>query len=187
MLQSTMKPLHEKAGTLLLSTTPYQQALQYANDQKVMLPHFEKRYTEAKQLGAAGTYLRSDMPVLADQDVIELKYFIARDLKQVIPICNWTRLPARLMKPTQSNIYVDKVLLWIANNRPVETALKASSYNHMFLDGNFNILDGHHRWLSLMLMNPQFAPPVFVIQSEITRILDELRKFTRKKGRETNE
>jgi hypothetical protein len=177
----------EAAGGFILSETDYTMAAEYASTLPLVLPNMQERYKEARQLSNDAYIKRAQMPRLEDSDVAELRKYLKAHLPEAVRICNSTMLPVRLLKPIQSNIYVDKVLNWIHEHMPIENAIRQECFSHLFIDGHFHIIEGHHRWLSMMLLKPFWTPRVYVIQSDVKEILQQLRDFSKKKGRVPND
>lgn len=105
----------------------------------------------------------------------DAKDFLARGLKdkaQHDDIITVTResVPVGKLKPIQSQIYVDKALDIVKNkNTSLPGYLAGQSYFVTSADGY--IIDGHHRWLAGVLVDPSMKAQVLVVNLPLNKLL----------------
>jgi hypothetical protein len=76
-------------------------------------------------------------------------------------------LSVEMLHATQKEIYANKVYPMITAIRNNQLPTQA-----LIISNDFYILDGHHRWAAMMLINPKLKIPVWQIDLPIYSLLD---------------
>jgi hypothetical protein len=182
----------ESPGMLDMTTTNYHEARRYADEQfwywrniKVYeaLPQFYGDYWYAYSKIADGRYLRSQMPILNESDMQKLKTLLtAENVKDICEVC---KVEAGRLIPIQKQIYFDKSIDKTAEYG-VRDTLKFLKSLHIFTDDAYQILDGNHRWLSAMLIDPYTELLLYKIKMPLDKVLPFMLKFSDDNGRVRN-
>lgn len=174
--------------TLEAADLPYTSALEYATkkfqengkDLNKLLPNFEKNYRIAQQkLSMGQTKLRKDMPVIRQADMHELQRILVgggikthqsehRGNKAIHFSMQWIEVGKLI--PIQKQVYFDKVI----DAQATETRRQTMNFlqNVIFIVSSDNrIIDGHHRWLSAILINPAIKIKALVVDLPIIELL----------------
>lgn len=86
--------------------------------------------------------------------------------------CEYANVQVGKLKPIQSQIYVDKSLKFTAKDGVKKTKQWLSSDDNCFIISEDNyIIDGHHRWLSGMLIDPNVKVHCLKIKLPIADLL----------------
>lgn len=113
-------------------------------------------------------YKRIHMPQLDYEQLIGSM----SDLSKYFPVYK-CMLPVKLMKPTQSEINMDKVV----NNLATYGKQNPNEVEFVLSKGNY-LLDGHHRHVSLMLTDPEALVTCYVFVSlEIDDLISIIKRF----------
>jgi len=87
------------------------------------------------------------------------------------------RIKAKDLKPIQQQIYYDKSMKNTVENG-VDKSIKFLAKKSFFVKSKDNyIIDGHHRWLSTMLIDPETTVNALSIDMPISELLDLTRAF----------
>lgn len=171
----------EDAGTLELIPTPAKVARDYALPRGFGI-FDEKFYNNAQFKAKLGRIAsRAQMPVLDDADHDSLKTALAsHNLKLVEDIH-----PAGLLQPIQRQIYFDKC---IDNTVKfgIDKTLDFLVSKHLYVSEDLHILDGHHRWLTAMMIGPTRPLPVYIVCEKSRAALRETLAYSDAMGKERN-
>ena len=132
-----------------------------------------RRLYEAWVRAGWGMYKRGQMPVIDESDWSELKELFALD---GFSIQN-DRARVRDLIPLQRQIYVDKSLQGIAKYT-VAGSIAGIEATHLVISSDDHIIDGHHRWLSAMLLEPDAHVPVWRADAVASQIFNEFIAFS---------
>jgi hypothetical protein len=176
----------ETAGKLDLLQRPssqfYTDARLYAFDEferygrslDAELPHYSPNLLAARgMVGRYGTFRRADMPVIERGDLHDLEALVASRGGKITK----SRIEAKNAKPMQRQIYVDRAIDGTAEHGVAE-ATRFLTSRPIVTDYRHDIVDGHHRWLSAMLINPKLVLPHWRIELPIEELLSDLLAFS---------
>lgn len=177
--------MSETPGTLELARIHLPRARQYASDKlgtlDSVLPDFNDGFEFAQLRARARARLhRRDMPVINEPDVAGIRA-IMRDLG--LHTHDKLVMGHRLM-PLQRQIYLDKSIDALAASGVQET-IKFLQEVHLVVDQDYSVIDGHHRWLSAVLLGP-VRVRVLVVEHPHSRLLPALRVLSDLEGHERN-
>ncbi len=177
--------LGQEAGGMELLRDPFEVLLseskRFANDAfmahgwgtlRQNLPNFSDGIKRARIAASMGMFHRSQMPVIDEPDLPDLKQYLAGTYGYSV---GYSRVDK--MKPTQCQIYVDKAVGGTAKFGIVGTKAFLDA-NHTVTDINDEILDGHHRWLTGMTISHKLEVPHLKINATLDEILPSLLKFS---------
>jgi hypothetical protein len=150
----------ELAGKLELVPTPYWDAADYAVKKGWDLAF--TRYIMAQGKAAKGHTRRAEMPVLDEVDLQGLRAALAEHGHRIDATA---RKMVRDLQPIQAQIYADKSIDGTMSHG-IESTRQFLQGAHLFVSKELHILDGHHRWLSGMLIEPSLEVPLFVVDEE---------------------
>lgn len=74
------------------------------------------------------------------------------------------------LAPIQKQIYLSKCMEATAQNG-VKKSIKFLEKTHLILSSDNHIIDGHHRWMSALLINPKMTIHALIIELPITTLL----------------
>ena len=182
----------ESSGKLELLKTPYQAALLHSDIQfkehqhkstYELIPEFYGNYWYGYSKVSDGYFLRNQMPVINEDDIEKLKPLLTfENIKDFCEIC---KAEAGRLVPLQSQLYFDKSIDSTAKFG-LDSTIKFLQSNHLFVSDEFKILDGHHRWLTAMLLNPTLELNLFKITMPLDKLLPFMLKFSDDSGRLRN-
>lgn len=183
--------MSENAGRLELCETPAHVAAAFANTEIMkaqsvglpsFLPSFVPHYTLSQTMAMAGQYMRSEMPVIEEEDLEGIKDMLASTLRAT---AEEKLIAAKHLVPIQKQIYLDKCVTSMAREglKGTKDFLKSK---HLFISEEGDIIDGHHRWLSAMLVDPDFEFRAFEVCLEERKVLKLALDWTDAHHRERN-
>lgn len=182
----------ELAGNLGLIGSSYEDALEYLelHGQSVKrMPNFMNNYEDAKILVSNGWKERNEMPVVSQKQMKKLQKQLERNVltDDGKPVkFSIRKVKASSLKPVQKEIYLDKSLdRIIADDLSIVYGkLKAAK----FIASNDEFLvDGHHKWLTTMLLDPSMFIRVLFVDLPFNDLLGMLEDFEEEMGNEKNE
>lgn len=136
----------------------------YAHDLGLDLEDLEYKISLAKK---QTLYIqREDMPVIQANQVKELQQLLLEvgvKFRQII-------VPACKLKPVQKNIYIEKAIQPILKQGEHRTKVYLRNQSTVTVSKDLYIVDGHHRWLSAMLIKPKLGIKVFQIGLTFTEL-----------------
>jgi hypothetical protein len=149
------------------------------------MPCFTHDYLRAKGMARKGDKLRKDMPVLETCDLPQIKICLAAMGQEVFKICDSATAPLVDLKPIQQQIWYD-----IALSNTVAHGLAATlawvRERPLYVTDDNRILDGHHGWLSGMLIRPTTIVPLYRLKMPLEEALPFLLRFSDAQGRLRN-
>lgn len=185
----------ESPGELELMKTSVHIAKSYADQelhvhqqssQREELPMFSANYGTAKRKAKNADALRQNMPVLDEGDLPEIKRLLMLLDDQAEMFCDKLLCRPGDLIPVQRQIYFDKSMNGIAENGVTET-IGWLRTRHVFTSKEGKILDGHHGWLSGMIIHPfEVQMLQFRIFKPLAEVLPFLKKFSASQGRVPN-
>ena len=146
-----------KAGSHQVALTSTSKAKAFAQKElkkfDSIYPDFEERYEVAKGQILKAKYFRSQMPVITSKDLGGFEEFL---ISAGVKVSHQMGAIVAL-KPTQRQVYLSKPVLGVK-----KTGVKASRKwikkgSRFIVSRGNHIIDGHHRWLSGMLLDPRMA------------------------------
>jgi hypothetical protein len=98
------------------------------------------------------------------------------DKKDDVVKAKMTKVDIGDLKPIQKQIYYDKSMTQITTNG-VDNSRKFLSKSTFVVSSDLHIIDGHHRWLSALLLDPKLKVNVLMIDLPIHQLLDLSKAF----------
>lgn len=139
-----------------------------------ILPSFDHKLFVAREKAKKGQYRRSEMPVIDEVDLEDLKADLLLTGIAAEPNCVITIGEAQ---PSQCQIYVDKSITNTIKNGVTKT-LEFLGANHLVITQDNFIVDGHHRWLSGALISDDFILPAFRIPMDYIEARPQIMRFS---------
>lgn len=136
----------------------------YAHDLGLDLEDLEYKINLAKKCTMC--IQRLDMPVIATDQVKALQSM----LLEVGIKFRYIIIPTYKLKPVQKEIYLDKSAKDILKRGQYKTKVYLRNHSTITVSKDLYIVDGHHRWLSAMLINPKMSIKVFQIGLAFTEL-----------------
>lgn len=174
------------------------------------LPEFTENYEYAQFLAKNGHTKRKDMPVIATKQLKDFQrrlangsldirnpyapkgapYFVAgkedfdgqRDDDKVKITSE--RVPVGKLTPIQKQIYIDKSIRHVAED--IKASRKFLGGAQLVVSSDLRIIDGHHRWLTAMLIDPKFKIHVVKIDLAWQELLKISMEYSDNKGNKRN-
>lgn len=178
----------EQSGNLELVLTPVPRAVGFTQELLTVplsswLPVFEENYLTAQLKAQQGHTKRAEMPVLEEDDLEDFKTAL-QALSHVD--CVEDVIAAKDLIPTQRQIYFDKSIT------PTVKFGKDATFDHLrsqhlYVSKDRGILDGHHRWLSAMLLDPEFTFLVLVVEEDAQQALRDSLIYSDSRNHERNQ
>ena len=181
-------------GRLDITKITFVEALQFATDTftkhgkilEKVLPNFKNNFLAAQQKIKLGNTKRKDMPVIRQKDIKALQHILLKggislnkeydhDKKKIH--FSLQRVPVNSLVPIQDQVFFDKVI----NAEAIETRSETLTFlrNTIFVvSSDHRIVDGHHRFLSAMLIDPNLRVPVLAVDLPISELLPMMLKFS---------
>lgn len=139
------------------------------------LPHFGLGIDKARVAAWGGQFRRNEMPVIQEEDLEDLKAALTRE--NIKEFCEECRVLPGELSPMQRQIYVDKAVSGTAKNGVAATRLFLMR-NHLIIDRDNNLIDGHHRWLTACTLDLAMPLPAFRIKAPLQMMLKTLLAFS---------
>lgn len=171
-----------------LLNTPLDDAIVFANSQwpaqgiENVLPSFSGHYVLAQTMTLAGIWARHEMPVIEEEDFPALKALVEDHDKSE---CEFKTFKACHLVPLQRQIFLDNSISSMAKEG-LDECRAFLTKKHICVTKDGHIIDGHHRWLSALLIDPEFQLPVFVIEEETIAALKASLELSDKEGHARN-
>lgn len=193
----------QKPGLLELVPTPVNDLVAYTEyrlnqEQKfcatpfTMFPNLLKGINFAKQIAAMGSHARASMPVIDEPDLEAFKSFLSGKLENVTQaledrgiFCETCTSAPRDLWVIQRQIYFDKSMDATVKSGPKSTKDFLQSV-HLVVSRDNYIIDGNHRWLSAMVLDPSMPLPLLKIGVESTNLLSLALEFSDNQGHSRN-
>jgi len=171
---------------------PLKDAIEYAQSQFEshgkelydVIPDFDKHYEFAQTHASSGTHLRKDMPVIHKHDIGKFKQFLEdKGIKSKVG-----KIAVGTFHPLQKQIYMNKSIDSIAEHGIATTKKFLTDPKVITVISNDHyIIDGHHRMLSGMLVDPKMKFNTLKVDVPATELLPLALEFSDKTGNVRNE
>lgn len=148
----------------------------------VGLTDVPRRLWHARKRAEEGLYRREQMPVIDESDFQSFKEYVAGDGVTL----KFGAMRAKEMRPLQRQIYVDKSVRALAEHG-VSSSMKYIASTHIIVSSDSHIIDGHHRWLSAMLTEPDAHVPFIMASGSADAMLKEFIAFSDAEGKSRNQ
>jgi hypothetical protein len=174
-----------KAGLNVKSVTPEkarQQAIkEFTSKGKelyTVLPEFDVGYLLLqRRLTKALNIPRAQMPVIRQKDIAGFAKHLQKQGKHP----KWKRLRASELLPTQSQIWLDKLLRGILQDGPLKVGDPRLDLTIIVSKDGY-ILDGHHRWASALITDPSLGIKALQAPIRIKELLPLAREYGKSVG-----
>lgn len=182
-------------GRLEIANTPISVAIQYAEklferngiSLSESIPDFEDNYGIAQRKAEMGWTRRKDMPVISSRDVDDFEDKLNDgSLTDTRVRTRKERIPVGDLNPIQKQIYVDKSLGAVVENGVKESRRFFNTKTKFIVSSDNYILDGHHRFLSAVLLDPSLNVTILKIDLPIKRLLPVSVEYSDSIGNERN-
>lgn len=180
-----------------MSTAKLSTAIKYG--EKVFdlnkIPNFVDNFNFAQKQARLGKHKRSEMPVITSRDVDKFKEYLESGLINTILDLKYDvgkvsikmkKVKAKSLIPIQHQLYFDKSMMDVAENGIKKTREFLRNKTYFITSSDSNIIDGHHRWLQALLIDPNMEVQIMQIDMSIDKLLDVSRKFGSYIGNEKN-
>lgn len=139
-----------------------------------VLPEFDVGYLLLRRrLGKALNIPRVDMPVIRQKDLDGFAKHLQKE-HEVTP--RWKRLRTSNLLPTQSQIWLDKLMYGILKDGPLKSGDPRLNLTIIVSKEGY-ILDGHHRWASALVTDPSLAIKALWVPISIKELLPIAKKY----------
>ncbi len=179
----------QESGTLEMKRTNYIDALDFTK--KIMssfdnINNLEKNFNYAKSRVHLGKLKRKEMPVITSRDVHEFKDNLEDGtINDILDLpfkvgkvkIKMKKVKAKTLIPIQSQLYFDKSMKGIAKNGADKTRKFLKDVTYFITSSDNNIIDGHHRWLQALLIDPEMMVQILEIDMPINKLLPTARSF----------
>lgn len=145
------------------------------------LPGYVPGLAFARQRASLGRFQRHEMPVIEEDDLPDLKRFVATLGGRVVV----DTIKLGDIWPLQRQLYVDRAVDGTARVGRYKT-IDFLKTKHVVTDIKGGLIDGHHRWLSACTIDPFLELPRFRIGLPIEDVRTDLLIFSEDKGRVPN-
>ncbi len=146
----------------------------------INIENFKSNFEYAKKRVKLGRTKRKDMPVITSRDVqlfrsilisgtmnshLDLDFNVGKvDIKT-------KKVKVKTLIPIQNQMYFDKSMTGIAKNGIPKTRKFLRDVTYFITSSDHNIIDGHHRWLQAMLIDPEMEVQIMEINLPINKLL----------------
>lgn len=100
--------------------------------------------------------------------------------------CSEDWVAAERLIPVQQQIYLDKAVERIAKRGDIE-CIAHTQAKHLIISSDNHIIDGHHRWLSIMLIDPSIILLTLKIHLPLSTLLPLTLAYSDAIGNERNQ
>ena len=145
----------------------------YGKELYDIIPDFDAHYEFAQTHASGGHTLRKDMPVITSAVMGKYKQYI-EDLGHH---AKFGKVEVGSLHPVQKQIYISKSIDSIAENGLKKT-LKFLQDKITVISKDRYLIDGHHRMLSAMLINPKMKINALIIDMPIKDLLETSLHFS---------
>jgi hypothetical protein len=108
------------------------------------------------------------------------------DVKDDIVEASYEFVKVSKLLPVQKQIYLSKFLKNIAKFGIIDEHTKMLQKS-LIVSRNYELIDGHHRWMSVMLCNPDLKVKILRIHLETTEVLKVVKNFGISLGNQSND
>lgn len=166
-------------GAIKYSTAKFKQ---YGKDLYDVIPDFDKHYEFAQTHASGGHTLRKDMPVIGSADIKKFKQYV----ENLGHHAKFGKVEVGSLHPVQKQIYISKSIDSIAENDFKKT-LKFLQDKITVISKDHYLIDGHHRFLTAMLIDPNMKVNALIIDMPIADLLPASLEFSDSIGNTRNE
>lgn len=160
------------------------EAASYVEDETGFVPNkFEANYAELRKTIADNShgFDRKEMPVIPLAHVEKFTGWI-RKKRDPSAAVTPRKIPAGLLLPTQSQIWLEKIVKTLKKG-----GASTASRNPIVVSADNYILDGHHRWASVMAEKPFMPMAVLQFNLPIKKLIGYGLEYNKLKGIEARE
>ncbi len=179
----------QKAGKLEMKHLDYKKAKEFTNKifDASLIPGLENNFQVAKEHIKMGHTKRKDMPVITSRDVIKFQ----QELKNGNLTGKEVKMSKKKVKikdliPIQDQMYFDKSMKGIAKNGTKKTKEFLQNKTYFITSSDHRIIDGHHRYLQGLLLNPEMEVQILSIDLPIKDLLNIGLEFGDSQGNTRN-
>jgi hypothetical protein len=108
------------------------------------------------------------------------------NLKDDIVSATYEYVKVSKLLPIQKQIYLSKFLKNVAKYGIIDNNSKILQ-KPLIVSRNYELIDGHHRWMSIMLCNPELKVKVLRVHLETISVLKVVKNFGISLGNQSNE
>lgn len=168
----------EAGGKLDVVGTPLAKARAFALGKlphlDALLPDFDKSYLALqKLLRAAPDIKRVAMPVIGPTQVDQFRVA----MEEAGTSAKWERIPAGQLRPTQSEIWFDKVIGFYVEHGTPKAGSRATE-SPLITSKRGDLIDGHHRWAQVFFANPSMTMNALRVDLALQPLLRVSREFS---------
>jgi len=174
------------------------------------IPEFIQNYTFAQAQARNGHTKRKDMPVISEAQLKDFQRRLANGFLDIrSPYANKSapyyvagredfdgardddkvkitseRVPVGKLQPIQEQIYIDKSI-----GHPAKSVKQSRSFlakAQLVVSGDLRIIDGHHRWLTAMLIDPKMMVHIVRINLPWEELLKVAMQYSDYSGNKRN-
>jgi hypothetical protein len=203
----------EAAGTKEVAQTTLKKAIKFFTKQMKKIgmdlyeeiPNFDKNYKKLRKLVKNhGEEHRKDMPVVSWKQVKEFQKSLHNGDLDIQNPFNENKLmeikmegdsnkvkavfksiKAKDLKPVQEQIYLSKVIKNFKKyGVPHDTHFITTKY--MIVDKNNRIIDGHHRWTTVMIADPNIKIDLLKVDLDMEKLLPLTKAYGISRGNKQN-
>ena len=188
----SFKQFNKNKKDIEIAHYPLKDAIKYAHAQFEaygkelydVIPDFDKHYEFAQTHASNGQHLRKDMPVIHKHDIGKFKQFLEdKGIKSKV-----TKIEVGKFHPLQKQIYMNKSIDAIAEHGIAKTKKFLKDPKVITVISNdYYIIDGHHRMLSGMLVDPNMKFNTLKVDIPAVELLPLALEFSDKTGNKRNE
>ncbi len=144
-----------------------------------VLPEFDVGYLVLRRrLKQALNIPRVEMPVIRQKDLVGFSKYLQRE-HEVVP--RWKRLTVSKLLPTQSQIWLDKLMHGIIKDGKLKAGDPRLDLTIIVSKEGY-ILDGHHRWASALITDPSLGIKALYVPLRIKELLPIAREYGKSVG-----
>lgn len=203
----------EAAGTKEVAQTSLKKAVKFFKKEMAKfdldlykeIPNFDKNYKLLKKIVENhGEKNRSEMPVVSWKQVKDFQKSLSNgDLDIQNPFnenllmeikmqgdnnkvqAHFRSIKAKDLKPVQEQIYLSKVIKNFKKyGVPHDTHFITTKY--MIVDKNNRIIDGHHRWTTVMIADPSIKIDLLKVDLDMEKLLPLTKAYGISRGNKQN-
>jgi len=144
-----------------------------------VLPEFDMGYLVLRRgLNKALDIPRVQMPVIRQKDIKGFAKYL-QEKHKVAP--KWQRETVTRLLPTQSQIWLDKLLRGVLQDGPLKAGDQRLDLTIIVSKEGY-ILDGHHRWASALITDPSLGIKALKVPLPIRELLPIAREYGKSVG-----
>lgn len=160
------------SGAIKYATAKFKQ---YGKNLYDIIPDFDNHYEFTQTHASSGHTLRKDMPVISSADIKKFKKYV----ESIGHHAKFGKVEVGSLHPVQQQIYISKSIDSIAEN-DLKKTLKFLQDKITVISKDRYLIDGHHRWVSSMLLDPKMKVNALIIDMPIDDLLSTSLYFSDK-------